>query len=301
MTDNVTQINKNRAFVILLTGAVLVGIAPVMAKIMNLPAILLVFYRVLLALPLFLLLKPFNNKRQSIAHKTIPPYKDLLLLMAAGILFALDMSAFYFSLKFTSITTATLLGNFSPVFIATGNLFLKKRASKELFWVLIALTGLILLCGGKPELSLTCLQGDMIALTSAFLFTGHILLVNKLGAKYSSIDIMLWSSMGAIAVLILLCLFFKINMHIGSWHNFLLLICMAWGSQVIGQTCLTSAIATFPPSFSSLGILLDPIAAAFFAFLILGETLSPYEQIGGIIILASIVGAYKAISPAKSH
>ncbi|HSW93408.1 MAG TPA: DMT family transporter [Gammaproteobacteria bacterium] len=298
--NGLNSAKTNKAFLILIIGSVLVGIAPVMAKLIDLPAVLLVFYRILLAFPLFILLKPFNRNALSKTNKSIPASRDMVLLMAAGILFALDMSAFYLSLKFTSVTTATLLGNFSPVFIAIGYLFSNKRVSQEMVWVLFALAGLIMLCGCKPAFTLMNLYGDLIALLSAFFFTGHILIVNKLGKNYSSIDIMFWSSIGGMFILLILCLIFKLNMHIGSYHNFLLLLFMAWGSQVIGQTCLTSSMSNFPPSFSSLGILLDPLAAAFFAFLILGESLSLYEKMGGVIILVSIFGAYKSVC-LKSH
>lgn len=293
--NEIDAVKNNKALMILIVGSVLVGIAPVMAKLIDLPAVLLVFYRILLAFPLFILLKPFNRNVLPETNKNIPAFRDLLFLMAAGILFALDMSAFYLSLKFTSVTTATLLGNFSPVFIAIWHLFSKKRVSQEIVWVLLALAGLIMLCGCKPGFSFMNLYGDLIALLSALFFTGHIFIVNKLGKDYSSIDIMFWSSIGGMIILLVLCLILKLNMNIGSYHNFFLLICMAWGSQVVGQTCLTSSISKFPPSFSSLGILLDPLAAAFFAFLVLGESLSLYEKLGGVIILSSIFGAYKSV------
>lgn len=277
---------ETKALFLMLIGGVLVGAAPALAKMINEPASTIVFYRILMAFPFFFLSNKFERR--------IPPAKELLLLIAAGILFALDMSAFYLSLKFTSVATATLLANFSPIYITAYSIFFKKKITQEFFWVLFAVIGLLLLCGVKHGHVHNQFFGDLIALVSAFFFTGHIFLVNRLGTQYSSIDIMFWSSIGAMALLIFLCLSFKINMQILTYHDFLLLILMALGSQAIGQTCLTSSITTFSPAFSSLSILIDPIAAAIFAFLLLGESLNTVEKIGGAIILISIFGAYKS-------
>jgi drug/metabolite transporter (DMT)-like permease len=283
---------STKAFVLLLTGGIIVGMGPILAKVINAPAISIVFYRIMLPIPILILLKIFFSDK--------PPEKDatsflndLLLMIVIGIFFSLDLIAFYFSLKFTSIASATLLSNLSPVFLVTYALVMKKELNKEIFWPLLSIIGLILLCGLKINSVRQQLLGNSIALLAAFFFTGYILLINKLGRRYNSVDIMLWSSLGGSIFLIILCVLMKIDMHITTAHDLLFLLLMSLGTQLIGQTILTKGITNFPPSLSSLGILIDPVAAAFFAWILLGESLTNLEIIGACLILISIVFAYK--------
>ena len=114
-----------------------------------------------------------------------------------------------------------------------------------------------------------------------------------LGSQYSTVDIMLWSSAGGSILLIILCLITQTNISIGSYHSFVILILMAWGNQLIGQSMLTSAISKLPPAFTSLSILIDPIVATICVWVVLKESLTFLELFVVILILVSILGPHK--------
>jgi drug/metabolite transporter (DMT)-like permease len=71
-------------------------------------------------------------------------------------------------------------------------------------------------------------------------------------------------------------------------HGFSALIAMAWISHTGGQGLLTIALGHLPATFSSLVIFLEAIAAACFAWAILGEPVSLIQAGGGLAILAGI-------------
>ena len=48
------------------------------------------------------------------------------------------------------------------------------------------------------------------------------------------------------------------------------------------------ALGRLPVAFSSLVIFLDAIAAAVFAWIILGEPVTPVQALGGLVIVAGI-------------
>lgn len=283
---------SNNAFALLLMGAIIVGLGPIFAKVINAPAISIVLYRIMLPIPVLILIKlVITNKATEKAKVHI--FRDFSIMMAIGLFFSLDLIAFYISLKFTSVASATLLSTLSPVFLVVYALIIKRKLNKDIIWPLLSVIGLILLCGIKIDFSGQQLLGNAIALLAAVFFTVYILLINKLGTRYNSIDIMLWSSIGGTIFLILLCVLMNIDIKITSIQDLLFIFLMSWGTQLIGQTILTKGIASFPPTLSSLGILIDPVAAAIFAWVLLGESLASYEVIGATFILISIACAYK--------
>ena len=72
------------------------------------------------------------------------------------------------------------------------------------------------------------------------------------------------------------------------------LLGMAWISHAGGQGLLSIALGRLPAAFSSLVIFLEAIAAASFAFLLLGEPVSLAQAFGGLAILAGIYVARPA-------
>jgi len=68
----------------------------------------------------------------------------------------------------------------------------------------------------------------------------------------------------------------------------LTLIALAWISHAGGQGLLAVALGRLPAAFSSLVIFLEAIAAACFAWAILGEPVTLIQAAGGLAILAGI-------------
>ena len=69
---------------------------------------------------------------------------------------------------------------------------------------------------------------------------------------------------------------------------------LAWISHALGQSLIAYALGHLPASFSSLVVLIQPVAAAFFGWLWLGEGLQPLQIAGGIVVLGGILLARRA-------
>lgn len=66
------------------------------------------------------------------------------------------------------------------------------------------------------------------------------------------------------------------------------LLGLAWFSHAFGQGLIAFALAHLPVTFSSVGLLLQPLVAALLAWVILGEALGPWQALGGAVIMAGI-------------
>ncbi len=60
------------------------------------------------------------------------------------------------------------------------------------------------------------------------------------------------------------------------------------------------ALAHLPATFGSLGLYLQPLIAAIYAQMLLGEALRPMQIVGGIIVLVAISLAHRATQFAEA-
>jgi len=72
------------------------------------------------------------------------------------------------------------------------------------------------------------------------------------------------------------------------------LVGLALISQAAGQSLIAFAMAHLPETFSSVGLLLQPVMAALFAWALLGESLGPVQIAGAAAVLAGIAIAHRA-------
>jgi len=72
-------------------------------------------------------------------------------------------------------------------------------------------------------------------------------------------------------------------------RGWLVLIALALISHIGGQGLIAYALAHLPAAFSSVSLLLQPVLATVFAWLLLGEQLSPSQALGGALVLAGIL------------
>jgi len=70
--------------------------------------------------------------------------------------------------------------------------------------------------------------------------------------------------------------------------GWLKLLGLAWISHAAGQGLIAYALAHLPAGFSSVGLLFQPLMAALFAWVLLGESLSVLQAVGGLVVLAGI-------------
>ena len=92
----------NRSFLLLVAGAVAIGFAPIFVRLTSTGPIATAFWRMALAVPVLWMLVSRQNISMSIAFRSP-------LIWLAGLAFALDLSAWHFSIRLTSVTNATLL------------------------------------------------------------------------------------------------------------------------------------------------------------------------------------------------
>jgi len=270
----------------LLLGAVAIGTSALFVKISETGPVATAFWRVFLALPLLWLWSVIEQRERHGASFV----QDKRPLIAAGLFFAGDLAVWHWSILLTSIANSTLLANLAPIFVtlAAWLLFRRQLRVKFLIGLATALTGMVVLIGGDFRLSGRELVGDALGVVTAMFYAAYQLTVTKLRVRVATSTIMAWSGLFTVIVLLPAALLSGEQMLPVTSSGWIKLFGLALISQVAGQSLITYAMAHLAATVSSVGLLLQPVMAAVFAWILLGEAVSALQLVGGIIVLVGI-------------
>ena len=285
---------RTLAIVALLAGATCIGTSALFVKVSETGPVSTAFWRVFLALP-FLWTWAWMAQRNSTPAQSNPRG----LLFAAGFFFAGDLAVWHWSIVLTSVANAVLLANLAPIFVtlAAWWLWRKKPAAMFLAGLAAALTGVVLMVGGDFSSSGNrALLGDALGVVTAMFYAAYQLTVTKLRGTVSTARIMAMSSVVTAAFLLPIAwlsgeLFFPATAT--GWAK---VFGLALISQVAGQSLIAYAMAHLPATLSSVGLLLQPVMAGLFAWILLGETLGAVAIAGAVLVLIGIRIATQAES-----
>jgi len=278
----------------LFAGAIFIALSPIWVRVSEVGPTTSAFWRVCLAVPLLWILFAFNSKGQKTLDKN-----QFILLLLAGIAFAGDLAFWHWSIKYTSVANSTLLANLASIFVTLAAWLLWKQRPTGLFLagLAAALIGVALLVQASLGSSPTALLGDGLGVVTAMFYAWYLLTVKGLRERGAG-TLWLMAVTTTITALILLPVAIASGEPLlpVSMAGWLKLLGLAWISHAAGQGLIAYALAQLPAGFTSVGLLLQPVIAALFAWLLLGEPLAAMQVAGGAVVLAGIYLARKASS-----
>jgi drug/metabolite transporter (DMT)-like permease len=287
--------NPHLPLLALMGGALAIAFAPIFVRVSEVGPLSTAFWRLFLAWPALWLWTVMERRRRTDERRP-SRHTDYLRLAAAGIFFAGDLSVWHWSLRFTSVANSTLLVNYAPLWVTFAGWWLFQDRIEKLFLagLVSALLGATLIVGASFQIRLEQVKGDLLALTASFFYAGYLLSITRLRRDFSTAAIMTWSTVGCTAILLAVTLLSGENFFPGSPWGWLVLLALALISHVGGQGLITYALAHLPAAFSSVTLLLQPVFAAFLAWMLLSEALGPGQAFGGLLVLVGIFLARKS-------
>jgi len=261
----------------------MIACAPILVRLSDTSPGASAFWRVALAAPLLALwaLAPPRAPRAPL------PWTPLAL---AGLCFAGDLAAWHVSIAYTSVANSTLEANFAPVFVTLGAWLLWRERVTRLFLAALALTaaGAALLIAPNFALGGRTLAGDALGVLTAVFYAGYMLALKSATRGASTARIMAVSTTVAAAALLPYALVTADVFQAQDARGWLVLAALALVPQIAGQSLIAFGFAHLPASLSSVSLLLQPLLAALYAWLILGEGMGGTQMLGGVIVLAGI-------------
>ena len=280
---------RTNYFILLASGAMLIGFAPIFVKLSMLSSSAISFYRMFLALPFLFLLNYILNKKLLFKVKN---KKTIFYTALASLAFTTDLTLWHYSMDITSVSNATIIVNSAPIFVAILSfIFFKERLTKGfLLSFLVTYIGIVGLIYFSNNYVNGKLLGDILCLIAAFFYGVYLLVIARLG-KENSLNIIFYTTFFC-------CLFSIIPMMIeggnlipSSSFEWLNLILMAFLCQFGGQYFITHAIGKISASGASIGLLMQPLTATILAAIIFSEILTSLQIVFALI---SLFGIYLA-------
>jgi drug/metabolite transporter (DMT)-like permease len=288
------------ALIALLTGAMAIAFSPILATLAvergGIGPIAAAFWRVGLAAVVFWVWLWWRGEMRP-RRGGLGGLARFWPVMLAGVWFAADLAAWHWSFLFTPVANATVLANSSAVLMTlAGWLWLGERLSPV--FVLggaVALFGVVWLVLGtaRPAVShvMPTSFGDALALAAACFYTGYLLTIKRVRARFSVAWVMMLSSAAAGVGLLATAA--------GSGETIVPRTVTGWAivgglaliSHVLGQGLISFALARLTASFSAVTLLIQPVLAAIWGWLILGQALTAGQAGAGVVAITGITMA----------
>lgn len=286
---------RGKAALAALTGASLIGLAPIAIRLSEVGPNATNLWRFLFALPILAV--------WAAVSRPIPSRTQTLWLVLAGLLFGLEISLWAVALNLTTITNATLLVNLTPVFAALfGWLWFKERLSPAILaGGAVALAGAITLAlaraqtgggpAGAPEHGWL---GDWLSLLGALFYAGYLMIVRAMGKDVSVGAVMFWATLAAACVAAGISFALGETMLPQTWFGWALVIGLGVLVQAGGQGFIAYGVGRLPIVVSTVLLWMQPLVAAALSWMLFDEALSATALFGAALVLAGIFAVQRS-------
>ncbi len=203
----------------------------------------------------------------------------------SGIALALHFIGFFIAMRYTSVAVGTALTALQPIFAA----YFVKRLGGSIprrAWtgMSIALVGVVIITGVDLQISTRAFLGDIAAIACAALAAMYVVLgararENVSTATYTSVAYLTCS-----LISLVFALFSKTELVDFPMREWLLLIALIAGAQLLGHTILNFTLKSLSPAIASLVVFFEVPVSAILAFWWLDQ-LPPLGTIPGLILI----------------
>jgi drug/metabolite transporter (DMT)-like permease len=273
------------ALIALVVGALGIATSGIFVRLSETGPIATAFWRGALALPLLAVWALRSRPRRAASAGGAP--RDVRFFWA-GFFFAGDLALWHWSLLMTSVAASTLEANLAPIVVTLSAWLIwgERPRPRFLLALALALAGVVLMVSPKLAAGRGAMRGDLLGLGTACFYAGYIVVVSRLRSAHDTGAVMLRTT--AVFTVLLLPLALTEKFLPDSRSGWADLVGLALIAQVFGQGLIAFALAHLPATFGSVGLYMQPIASAVYAWLLLGERLTPLQLVGAGVVLVAI-------------
>ncbi len=295
--------------VALFVGLIPLSLAPVLVRLCEreIGATAIAFHRAWIATIVFGILSAFkafrsekSDEREAIEQKPLTR-EELALLFLMGTAGATASILWAWSVTQTSIANAALLSNMNSLFVGLAGYFLLGRRFDKRFiiGIVMAVGGAIIFELNKVQFGTDQILGDVLGLLTAIFMATYLMLVERLRNRFSTSTIMLWRCGVTTAFLLPVLPFVENRLLPYTEMGWFFIIFQALFCQVLGQALVAYSLSQLSSGVVAVTLLLDPVIASFFAWLIFNEKIDSFEAIAFVVILSGIYLAQSSQSAIK--
>jgi len=203
----------------------------------------------------------------------------------SGVALALHFIGFFIAMRFTSVATGTALTALQPLFAT----YFVKRLGGEIprrAWMGMALAflGVLIITGVDLQISTRAFIGDLAALFCAALAATYVVLGAKARDSVSTPTYTSISYLTCALISLLFALVTDSELFNFSTREWLLLVALIAGAQILGHTILNFTLKSLSPAIVSLVVFFEVPVSALLAFWWLDQ-LPPIGTVPGLLLI----------------
>lgn len=213
--------------------------------------------------------------------------KEIPLLLASGIAMGINWILLFEAYKYTTVSAATLSYYFAPVIVTVvcPILFREKLTGRQILCFVMSTAGLVLITGIGDMGNGKDLIGILFGLGAA-VFYASVILLNKFIRNVEGIHRTFLQFVAAVVVLLPYVLLSG-GITIGTlggigWVNLLIVGLIHTG---VTYCMYFSSLKELPGQKAAILSYIDPLVAVLVSVTVLGETMTIWQGIGGLLIL----------------
>jgi drug/metabolite transporter (DMT)-like permease len=284
-------------------GALVIAFSAILVRLSEVSPSTAAFFRCFWALPVLGLLAWLERRRYGPRS-----LRNRALAWAAGVMFAVDLTAWHHSIEAVGAGLATVLGNTQVVLVGViAWLVLGERPdSRSLAAIPVVFTGVVLISGviGSGAYGDDPVLGVVYGVLTAISYALFILILRHgnvddrrpAGPLFdATLSAAVFSALGGIAVG---DIDWTPGLESQAW-----LVLLALSSQVVGWLLISVSLPRLPALLTSIVLMLQPVCTVFLGALLLSEAPSPVQLLGVAIVIAGVAVATvkpreQAVAPA---
>ena len=206
-----------------------------------------------------------------------------------SLLFSTAVIASFFSVSYVGVSLAVIVISSHPLFVALfSRIFLSASLTRrEAFFLVTAYLGCAMAVLGHPaaKVSGDVLKGGGLALLAASSYACYQLFVQSLSKGVPAIRISAYTAYWSVAPALLLWHFSPLHVPPSPLR---IPAAMGFFSTFMPLLLLAAAISRLGAPRTSIYSLAGPVSALTMAWLLFGETLSPMQMAGALLVLSSV-------------
>lgn len=276
--------SSKRAKIMLSVSMAIFGTLGLFTRFIPLSSGELALYRAILAAALILVYLAVT--KQKIDLKGIR--RDIPLLLASGVAMGINWILLFQAYRYTTISAATLSYYFAPVIVTVASplLFREKLTAKQIICFCMSTLGLVMIIGIN---NLTRGGSDLIGILfglGAAVFYATVILLNKFIKNVAGIHRTLLQFFAAIIILIpYVACTGGVNLASLAGIGWACLLIVGLVHTGVTYCMYFSALKDLPGQEAAILSYIDPLVAVIVSVLILGESMTILQFIGGVLIL----------------
>ena len=274
----------------ILTATFLLSVRGILVKqayIANIAVMDLFFYRFLITIPLLWIFALYKHGSKQVVFSLKPQLINCILAGFFGYYLA-TLSDFY-SLKLIDVSVNRIILYSFPIYVLIWNCFIERKLPKFKYIItfIIIQIGLFFVLGGLDNsLLIANKEGAILALIASISYSLYIVINQQTGKKIGSILFTCYAvSFSFIFITIHYFAFYDNSHNIISDKGWLIIIIMAIFCTFLPLLLISQGIKYIGATRMSLLSTSGPVMTAIFAFIILGESLTIMQILGGILVI----------------